>query len=319
MSVDLDRLRDEYPFESRWVTVGGQRMHYLDEGAGDPVVFVHGNPTWSFYYRRLVRALRESHRCIVPDHVGCGLSDKPDAARYDYTLERRVSDLQALLEHLDLRRRVSFVVHDWGGMIGLTAALRRIETVHKLIILNTSGFLKPPKKRMPWMLSLIRNGGPAAAWLVQGLNAFAAGAAWTATVRRMPRQIRSAYCGPYDSWSHRIAILRFVQDIPLEADDRSFALAQWTDQNLSQLARFPMLIGWGRRDFVFDDHFLREWRARMPDACVHIFEYAGHYVLEDAADELVPLIVQFLMSNAAWTPAPPRPSQMSGALQGSPA
>src|SRR3954447_4449252 len=106
---------------------GGLRLHYLDEGEGEPVVMVHGNPTWSFYYRRLVEALSPSHRVIVPDHIGCGLSDKPDDARYQYTLESRVDDLEGLLDHLGIKGDVTLVVHDWGGMIGFTYAARRPE------------------------------------------------------------------------------------------------------------------------------------------------------------------------------------------------
>src|SRR5690606_27497855 len=93
---------------------GGHRMHYVDEGAGEPVVMVHGNPTWSFYYRNLVRSLSgRGYRTIAPDHIGCGLSDKPGDDAYEYTLERRVDDLDALLESLGVRENVNLVVHDW--------------------------------------------------------------------------------------------------------------------------------------------------------------------------------------------------------------
>ena len=111
----------------------GLRQHYLDEGDGAPVVMVHGNPTWSFFYRRLVEALSPTRRCIVPDHIGCGLSDKPDDSRYEYTLERRVDDLEALLDHLGVREDVSLVVHDWGGMIGTSYAARHPDRIRKMV------------------------------------------------------------------------------------------------------------------------------------------------------------------------------------------
>jgi len=98
-----------YPFESRWLDLGGVRMHYIDEGRGDPVVMLHGNPTWSFYYRNLVLALRDTYRCVVPDHIGCGLSDKPPESRYDYSLKSRLDDLEALLDHLGLRENLTLV------------------------------------------------------------------------------------------------------------------------------------------------------------------------------------------------------------------
>jgi len=139
--------RELYPFEGRYFDRGaGVRMHYLDEGEGPPVVMVHGNPTWSFYYRQLVLALRDGHRCIVPDHVGMGLSDKPGDDRYAYTLAQRVDDLEALLEHLGVDRDVTLVVHDWGGMIGMAWAARHPERVARLVILNTAAFPLPSDK-----------------------------------------------------------------------------------------------------------------------------------------------------------------------------
>jgi pimeloyl-ACP methyl ester carboxylesterase len=289
----------EYPFASHWLErPNGVRMHYLDEGDGPPVVMVHGNPTWSFYYRRLVQALRGTHRCIVPDHIGCGLSDKPGDDRYAYTLQSRVEDLEALLAAADVGRSavggVTWIVHDWGGMIGLTAALRSSLPIRRVVILNTSGFLKPATKRMPWALRAARDAGPISSLLVRGGNAFAHGATWMATKRGLPRRIRRAYVAPYDSWANRIATLRFVQDIPLSPRDRSYELVRWTDENVRRLRDVPVLIAWGRHDFVFDDHFLNEWLRRLPNAEPHVFEYAGHYVLEDAAEEIVPLISRFV-------------------------
>ena len=132
-----------YPFQSRFFEHLGLRLHYLDEGAGDPVVMLHGNPTWSFYYRRLVEALRTSHRVIAPDHIGCGLSDKPDDGHYDYTLARRVEDLDALLEWLGVEKNVTLVLHDWGGMIGMTWACRHPERIARIVVLNTAAFPMP--------------------------------------------------------------------------------------------------------------------------------------------------------------------------------
>ncbi|MGE3181696.1 MAG: alpha/beta fold hydrolase [Phycisphaerae bacterium] len=286
----------EYPFASHYLDIDGLRMHYLDEGNGPPVVMVHGNPSWSYYYRNLVAQLRDRFRCIVPDHIGCGLSDKPGDDRYEYTLERRVTDLEKLLDSLNVRENITWIVHDWGGMIGLTTALRNFDGIARVVVLNTSGFFKPATKSLPWQLRLTRS--PLGALLVQGCNLFAVGATWTGTKTGMPRAIRKAYCAPYNSWSNRIATLRFVQDIPLTSQDRSYALVKWTDDNLHKLAQKPMMIAWGRHDFVFDDHFLHEWQRRFPNVPTHIFEYAGHYVLEDAADELIPLIDNFLQERS---------------------
>jgi haloalkane dehalogenase len=294
MTFDLSPFRDEYPWESRWLEIDGIRMHYLDEGRGDPVVMLHGNPTWSFYWRHLVRGLSDRCRTVVPDHIGMGLSDKPDDTRYEYTLRRRVDDLERLLDHLGLTEDLTLVLHDWGGMIGLAYADRYPRRVRRLVVLNTAGFGLPPGRRLPWQIALVRH--LPMSILVQGLNAFAVGAARTCSTRpgRMTPSIRRAYLAPYDSWANRIAVHRFVQDIPLEPGDRSYDIVKSVSDHLERLAALPLLICWGGKDFVFDEHFLAEWRRRLPAADVHTFPDAGHYVLEDAHEEIVPLVRRFL-------------------------
>jgi haloalkane dehalogenase len=288
--------RELYPFDGRFFEREGVRMHYLDEGRGEPVVMVHGNPTWSFYYRRLVTALSPRYRCIVPDHVGMGLSDKPGDDRYPYTLERRVEDFTALLDHLGVTRDVTLVVHDWGGMIGMAWAARHPERVARLVILNTGAFPLPSDKPFPWPLWLTRT--PVGALLVRRLNAFSAVAARVCVTRTpLSPEVRDAYTAPYDSYDDRIATLRFVQDIPLRAGDRGYDLVAATAKKLPELAHLPALICWGDRDFVFDHAFLREWRHYLPEAQVVRFPDCGHYVLEDAADEIIPLIERFLRAH----------------------
>ena len=185
----LSRIYEEFVQEhpGRDLDRGGLRYHYLDEGEGEPVVMVHGNPTWSFYYRRLVEGLRSSYRTIVPDHIGCGLSDKPDDSRYDYTLESRIADLEALVEHLELDGGLTLVVHDWGGAVGLGYATRHPEQVARLVVLNTAAFHLPRTKTFPWPLWLCRD-TPLGAYLVRGLNAFCRGTARVGCTRRpLPR------------------------------------------------------------------------------------------------------------------------------------
>jgi haloalkane dehalogenase len=258
---------------------------------------LHGNPSWSFYYRRLVEALRGSYRTIVPDHIGCGRSEKPDDARYDYTLARRVDDLEALLDHLGVEGGVTLVLHDWGGMIGMAYAARHPGRIARVVVLNTAAFHLPASKPLPWALRVCRD-TPLGPVLVRGLNAFCRGAARVGCKRRpMPRGVRAAYLAPYDSWAHRIAVLRFVQDIPLGPGDRGFDLVTEVQSRLHELAGVPMLIAWGMKDFVFDAHFLDEWVRRFPAAEVHRFDEAGHYVLEDEAERIIPLVRAFLAAH----------------------
>jgi pimeloyl-ACP methyl ester carboxylesterase len=260
-----------YPFTGHYLALNGHRCHYLDEGAGEPVVMIHGNPTWSFYYRNLVLALRNRYRTIVPDHIGCGLSDKPDDSRYSYTLSRRVDDLESLLDRLNVRKGITLVVHDWGGMIGMAYACRHPERISRLIVFNTAAFHLPKSKAFPWALWLCRD-TPIGSILVRGLNAFSLVAAEVCCkVRPLSRAVRRGYLAPYDSWSHRIAVLRFVQDIPLRPTDRSYAVVSQVEAGLEKLKNVSLLICWGLRDFVFDRHFLAEWVRRFPQAEVHAF------------------------------------------------
>jgi cis-3-alkyl-4-acyloxetan-2-one decarboxylase len=277
----------------------GLRLHFIDEGQGEPVVMVHGNPTWSFLFRNLIESLRGSHRVIAPDHIGCGLSEKPDDARYSYTLESRVDDLEALLDHLGLDRELTLILHDWGGMIGMAYAARHPERIARLVVTNTAAFHLPAAKRLPRVLSFCRR-SPLAAGLVRGANAFCLGTALIGCKRRMmPRDLRRAYVHPYDSWNNRIAILRFVQDIPLRPGDPSFDLVSSVQERLHRLESVPMLILWGMKDFVFDHHFLEEWERRFPAARVHRFREAGHYLFEDEADSINQLVQQFLAAQPA--------------------
>jgi haloalkane dehalogenase len=305
MTFDIAPFRSVYPWEGRLTDVGGGiRMHYLDEGEGDPVVMVHGNPTWSFYFRHLVLALAPSHRVVVPDHIGCGLSDKPGDDRYDYVLDRRVDDLEVLLDRLGITRDITLVLHDWGGMIGLAFATRHPLRVKRLVVLNTAGFGLPPGRRLPWQIAVVRH-LPFFPLPVRGLNAFSRGANRLCSTRPggLSPLVKQAYLAPYDSWQHRIAVQRFVEDIPLSPSDRSFATVDRVSRELGQFAGVPLLICWGLRDFVFDDAFLAEWRRRLPHAEAHTFADAGHYVLEDAHERIVPLVADFLARHPLKPPA----------------
>jgi len=287
-----------YPFKGKFLNRNDLNYHYLDEGSGETVVMVHGNPTWSFYYRNLVTALKdEGYRTIVPDHIGCGLSDKPADSQYEYTLKSRVDDLEALLEHLELRENITLVVHDWGGMIGMAYASRHPERIKRLVVLNTGAFHLPETKKLPLALKIGRD-TQLGSFLIMGLNAFSLVASHVGCKRNpMSKELRRAYRKPYDCYHNRVATLRFVQDIPLAPGDASYDLVSEVQDGLQRFADVPMMICWGELDFVFDRHFLAEWRRRFPKAQVHAFADAGHYVLEDAADEVIPLVKEFLAAH----------------------
>jgi haloalkane dehalogenase len=292
-------LTKSFPFKRNFINRNGHQYHYVNEGQGSPVVMVHGNPSWSFYYRNLVTELSENHQCIVPDHIGCGLSDKPSDEGYDYTLVNRIDDLVALLDHLDVKENITLVVHDWGGMIGMGYAARYPERIKRLVVLNTGAFHLPKTKKLPPALWLGRNTF-AGTLLVRGFNAFSSVASYIGVKRQpMSKDIRQAYVAPFNSWKNRISTLRFIQDIPLKPGDRNYQLVAEISDSLEQFNKLPMLICWGLKDFVFDKYFLAEWQQRFPDAKVHAFDDCGHYILEDASEEVVPLINNFLKKSEA--------------------
>ncbi len=279
-----------YPFTPKTLVIDGQRMSYLDEGQGPAVVMVHGNPTWSFFYRRLVLALRDRFRVIVPDHIVCGLSDKPQD--YPYTLARHTENLTRLIQHLGLTE-VSLAVHDWGGAIGLGFAGQRPEMIRSLLILNTAAF---PSARIPWSIALCRL-PLLGAVLVRGLNLFAQGAIHRAVNHKLPAPVARGFLMPYDSWRNRVAVHAFVRDIPRATDHPSWPALCAVEKNLARLADTPMLILWGGKDFCFNDQFYHEWCRRFPQARRRYFPAAGHYLLEDAGDEIEPLAREFFLEH----------------------
>lgn len=278
----------EYPFEPRfhWPRENC-RMHYVDEGRGRPWLMVHGNPTWSFMYRNLVKDMSKEFRCVVPDHMGCGRSDKPAAGDYHYDLRTRIADLESLVLDLDLRD-ITLVVHDWGGAIGVGVAARHPDRFRDIVAMNTAAFWLP---RLPWRIRVC--GTPVVGdILVRGLNAFAGAAVFMAPGKPwgLSAEVRRGFLAPYDSWASRRAVLEFVRDIPMSPGHPSYDAILDVEEGLRGISGKVKLVIWGMKDFCFDEPFLIEWRRRCPDAVVYRFPEAGHYVLEDARDSIPGII-----------------------------
>ena len=293
-------VRIEYPFAGNLFdqpgtpsSAGPVQMHYLDEGTGPVVLLLHGNPTWSFYYRNLVHALTAAgYRCIVPDHVGCGLSDKPQD--YPYTLQRRIEDVGRLLDYLDIRR-FSLVVHDWGGAIGCGLAGRRPAALDKLVLLNTGAFRS---KRIPPRIAAVKVPLLGEA-IIRGLNGFAGPAALMSVRIPLAPAVRAGLLWPYRSWADRVAVWNFVKDIPLHPSHPSYAALLEVESGLEQLADKPVQIVWGGKDFCFNRHFLARWREIFPQAAVQLYRQHGHYILEDGGREVAQQITAFLDAPSA--------------------
>ncbi|WOO39585.1 alpha/beta fold hydrolase [Rubellicoccus peritrichatus] len=283
-----DHLKKLYPFTSNWIDTPGGKQHYVDEGEGEVVVMLHGNPTWSFFYRNLIKELSQNYRCIVPDHIGMGLSDKPQKG-FNYQLSDHIENVVRLLEHLKVER-FNLIVHDWGGAIGMGLAERFPNRVGKIVVMNTAAFRSQniPKRIAICKLPIIGE------FIVRGFNGFAWPATWMASRKKLSLQVKAGYLFPYHDWKSRIATHRFVQDIPLSEKHPSYATLLKVEQSLSKFQNNRMLLLWGIQDFCFDDTFLREWQKRFPKAETVELSNAGHYLLEDAPDETLERIQAFL-------------------------
>lgn len=293
----LEGLKSEYPYAARNVTVTGARMSYLDEGSGEVVLFVHGNPTWSFAWRRFFPEITRTRRAVAVDHIGCGLSDKP--LDYDYSLEQRITALCEFITQLDLKR-ITLVAHDWGGAIGMGAAARLPERFSRFVLMNTGAFTCT---RMPLRIAVCRF--PFLGTLaLRGFNAFSRAALTMAVAKpeRMTRAVRQGYLAPYNSWRNRVAVNAFVKDIPLRPSHRSWSTLLAVEEGLSQFEAHPMLLLWGQRDWCFTTDFLNEFEQRYPQAETLRIPDAGHYVFEDAHEQIIPRLITFLEDHPLGKP-----------------
>lgn len=264
-------------------------MHYVDEGpkAGRPLLCLHGNPTWSFMYRDVIAKISPFSRVVAFDHLGMGLSDRPDPARFSYDLKGHVSNAVAFVDGLKLDQ-ITLVVHDWGGAIGMGLAQARPDRISRIVVMNTAAFFFP---KLPFRIAICRV-PVLGEFLTRGLNAFASAATRSTTVNPLPDDVRAGYLAPYNSWRRRIGIWRFVRDIPMEAGHPSRATLDAIEQGLSSV-RAPMQIIWGEQDWCFTTEFRDEWKRLFPHAYTHSLEDAGHFVLEDRADGVISRIRDF--------------------------
>jgi haloalkane dehalogenase len=297
-----------YPFASHWLDTPAGHMHFVDEGPpstrgeGPPatLLFVHGNPTWSFHWRKLILAFRRHCRCIAPDHLGCGLSDKPQRL---LRLTDHIDHLATLIKRLDLQR-ITLVAQDWGGAIGLGAMLRdpapgsvgscRVAAtrLERIVLFNTGAY---PPTYIPWRIRACRV--PLVGRLaVEGAGLFnrAALRMTLARRKRLDPAVAAGYLAPYNSWDNRRAVYGFVRDIPATARHPTWQTLADIERRLPTFADRPALLVWGMRDWCFRPDCLERFERAWPQAEVHRLADVGHWVVEDAAEDVVPLLERFL-------------------------
>ena len=282
-------LTKEYPFAQNDHLVGdGVKMNYVDHGEGEPVLLLHGNPTWSYFYRNLIKDLSSrGFRCIAPDHVGCGLSDKPQ--QYNYELEQHINNVESLVGKLGLED-VHLIIHDWGGAIGYGWAVKVPEKVRSVTVLNTAAFLS---KRIPLRIALCKLPGMGE-FLVRQFNAFAGLAKDMAVEKPLSPDVAKGFLYPYNNYHNRIATARFVKDIPMRPNHPSWMTLREIEDKLLSLSAKPMQICWGMKDWCFSHHFLDRWKELFPKASILELQNAGHYLLEDETEEVTQQVRTFL-------------------------
>lgn len=278
--------RDMYPFSHHWLTLPPGTMHYVDEGEGGPVVMLHGNPTWSFVYRNLIRSLSPAYRCIAPDLFGFGLSDKPPC--WSYRPNDHAQNITHLIKHLNLDN-ICLVVHDWGGPIGLSYAIRNPDTIRAMIVLNTwmwpvSGFSRPA-------LFSHFMANTAGRILAERLNFVARGIVplGFADPSKLTPRIFRHYQRPLNQPEKRIGTRIFPEAI---LDSKGWLQQLW--EKRCRLKGIPKLLVWGMRDLAFDRETLQKWKKAFPEARISKIKKSGHFVQEEAPEELSKRAEQFL-------------------------
>lgn len=287
-------LKSEYPFKSHYLTLEDNNLlHYVDEGPKDssPIIMVHGNPTWSFFYRNLIRKFSPERRVIAIDHIGCGLSSKPQS--YDYTLENHIQNISKLFKKVILPdlgdKKFDLIVHDWGGAIGLGLATRFSEHLNKSVIMNTAAYTDEfiPKRINLCKIPILGER------LVRHFNAFAWPATFMAVEKPLSSIIKRGYLLPYNNYKNRIATARFVMDIPMGPKHPSWKTLKDIEEALPNLPGEKLLL-WGEKDFCFSPHFYERWKKFYPNAETCLLPKAGHYLLEDEPEMTTEKITGFL-------------------------
>jgi pimeloyl-ACP methyl ester carboxylesterase len=283
----------DYPFSSHYFQLdSGHCLHYLDEGrpGREVIVLLHGNPTWSYFYRKLIPVLARTHRVIAVDHLGCGLSDKPQDEEL-YTLQKHGENVEALVQFLGIEK-FSLVMHDWGGAIGMGLAVKRPESISRLVLMNTAAFCSVDIPKRIFIGKIPRLGR----WMIRRGNLFVRAALVMAPMKKLSAGVKLALAAPYQSYADRVAIHRFVQDIPLSKRHPSYQTLAAIEKKLPTFINTPVLLVWGGKDFCFHSGFLQQWQKIYPHAKTVVYENAGHYVMEDASPEIEGVIDEFFQS-----------------------
>jgi pimeloyl-ACP methyl ester carboxylesterase len=280
----LDRA--EHPFAIRTFHGADGRQHYVDEGTGPVLLFVHGTPDWSFGFRQLIKAFAATHRCVAMDHLGFGLSDKP--AHADYTVPAHARRLQAFIDHLGLHQ-VNLVVTDFGGSIGLQHALEHPDNVKSIVLYNTWMWDLMPDKRFSRPSAIMNSWLGRLLYLRFGFSVNVMMPSGYGDRGKLAKALHEHFKKALPGPASRTATFACVQEI---SDAGQFWDAQWN--KVPRLSGIPVLLCWGMRDRFFPPDLLQRWKAALPHAVIHEFKEVGHIVHEEGHEELSSAMRSFL-------------------------
>ncbi len=295
LTIKDETFEGTYPFAPHYYVNGDFEMHFVDEGQGEPIVMLHGDPTWGYLYRNFIPPLARQYRCIVPDHMGMGKSAVPQD-RSLYRLEQHVDNLEALLLSLDVRD-LTLVLHDWGGPVGLGFATRHPERIKRLILMNTWAFAPWPGGPFPRLLELIRSERGEAFVLKKNSYLEPALKGTTHHPEHLTETIMQGYRAPFPTPESRLAMLCWSRDIPIQETDASYAEMKRIEERLSLFSHTPVLLVWGMQDPVLSPAVLQQWQRLYPHAKTYELEDASHFLQEDASARIVQRIEAFLHSS----------------------
>ncbi len=295
MNLANNTFNGTFPFVPHYLDMGEWRMHYVDEGNGEPVVLVHGDPTWGFIYRKFIAPISENYRCIVPDHMGMGKSGVPKTP-YPYRLLHHINNFEALMLSLSLTD-ITLVLHDWGGPVGLGFAVRHPKLIKRLVLMNTWAFAQWPGGTFPRIIEIIRS--ERGDNFVLKRNGYVKNAILGTTYNRtkITESIFGTYLAPYPTPESRLALLCWSRDIPVNETDPSYQNMKQIEENLNLFEKLPILLIWGMQDPVLRPSVLHLWKKVYPNALVYEINGASHFLQEDAPETIVNYVDDFLIKN----------------------
>lgn len=277
--------KSEYPFTSNYFDIDGQKLHYIDEGKGETILFVHGTPSWNFDYRNIIKGLTTNYRCVAIDHIGFGLSDKPE--NYDYSTQNHSKTFERFVLEKQLDN-ITLVVHDFGGAIGLNFAIRHPEKIKRLIILNSwlwSSKADPDFAKLSKMLK-----SPLLPFLYRYLN-FSPRFILPKSFgdHKLSKKLLTQYTKPFADKTQRNGVLAFAKSL---LNDQDWFEKLWNKRQA--ISEKPTLFIWGLKDPIIKPHYLDKFESGFKNSKTKRLETSGHFPQEEQPETVTKEIMDFL-------------------------